>query len=712
MKKIIFLLYFILGVTVFSVNLTKEEKKWIESKKGTTIEINFNENLQDDIFLFRDGNIVKGVDRNLFCWIKEKTGIDFNVVSTNQIKLNKNLTDKSNERVYLRIQKNPEREKQYNYLDMFSSYNVVLIDNKKIDSSIEKNLKGKRIGVIIGNSEAREFKKAYQEDGHIIVPLKNIGEGFKKMESEEIDYVLGKTDHLRAVNYHFHELQKIKRVYYNMAVAKEFPEFYSVLKKYHEEFRKDRLEESIKRNKVDFYKGMIKNDPDYLKVKEKYTSLKILLQEEKYLLPLYYEKAGKFEGYIPDHYKTIGEILELPIEFIRVTDGGNIPEFHIRAISSMESPEFQQLYPYYTVRNIIMGRADGDYLIDFSDFEKYKVGAKDIQIIPQILREKTINIHSYDTAIDGLLRGEIDYLIGDFRILSEIVRNRYLRTQLNIVGDIPGNYEIYPEISLEHRELIRIMEKISKPYVGEGYILRKSINKPIVLNPNYKKVGVILFSFLSVMGIFLYLLRKFKREAEHRERMMNSLIESFEMANHFSDEDTGMHIIRINKYATFMAEKLGAERKFVKEMGKYSSLHDVGKIGIADSILKKPGKLTMEEWNEMEKHVEIGFELVKKMNVGTIAENIVRYHHERWDGKGYIEKLKGEEIPLESRIVSLVDVYDALRQKRVYKEGFTHEEAVNIIQEESGKAFDPILVDIFLKNHTIFNKIFSEGQEQ
>ena len=108
----------------------------------------------------------------------------------------------------------------------------------------------------------------------------------------------------------------------------------------------------------------------------------------------------------------------------------------------------------------------------------------------------------------------------------------------------------------------------------------------------------------------------------------------------------------------------------------------------------------------MMKHVEIGYNMVKKLEISPLAENIVRYHHDRYDGKGYLMGLKGDSIPLEARLVSLVDVYDALRQKRVYKPSMSHKRAVEIIKKESGRQFDPRMVEIFLMLHEKFDEIF------
>ena len=132
-------------------------------------------------------------------------------------------------------------------------------------------------------------------------------------------------------------------------------------------------------------------------------------------------------------------------------------------------------------------------------------------------------------------------------------------------------------------------------------------------------------------------------------------------------------------------------------------LHDVGKIKISDVILNKPGKLTDEEFLIMRSHVVEGGKLIaetlKDVSGNTylnIAKDVATYHHERWDGKGYVAGLKGEEIPLSARIMAIADVFDALVSKRSYKEPFTYEQAINILKEESGTHFDPKLIEVFL----------------
>jgi len=170
-------------------------------------------------------------------------------------------------------------------------------------------------------------------------------------------------------------------------------------------------------------------------------------------------------------------------------------------------------------------------------------------------------------------------------------------------------------------------------------------------------------------------------------------------AAEFKDEYTGFHIQRIGFYSTKIAEHLGLSKEQV-ELIKYSSpLHDIGKLRIPDHILLKPGPLTKDEWEIMKTHTIMGAKILEgsKIKYLKAAEKIALLHHEKWDGTGYPYGLKGKKIPLFARIVSIADVFDALTSDRPYRKAFSVEEAFEIIKNESGKHFDPELVEIFLK---------------
>lgn len=184
-----------------------------------------------------------------------------------------------------------------------------------------------------------------------------------------------------------------------------------------------------------------------------------------------------------------------------------------------------------------------------------------------------------------------------------------------------------------------------------------------------------------------------------------ALVNALENANLLNDDDTGKHIKRVSKYSALLAKLYGCDNSFIKKIELYSPLHDVGKVGTPDNILKKPGKLTPEEFDKMKEHVFIGYKMLESEDIDLMAKNIARYHHEKWNGKGYLEGLSGEDIPLEARIVALADVYDALSTKRVYKDVFPYEKIEAIFKEEKGKHFEPKLIELFFENKEKFFEI-------
>lgn len=193
------------------------------------------------------------------------------------------------------------------------------------------------------------------------------------------------------------------------------------------------------------------------------------------------------------------------------------------------------------------------------------------------------------------------------------------------------------------------------------------------------------------------------------------------------DHETGKHIQRTKNYVKILAYYLYEHGKYSEELDlgnieliiASAPLHDIGKVGIPDSILLKPGKLTEEEFDEIKKHTIMGYEAIMKAEklMGKsdtflkYAQSIVLSHHERWDGLGYMHQLRGEDIPLAARIMSLADMYDALTSKRVYKEIHPHEDAYETIVEESGKRFDPEVVKAFVACHEEFEAIAKQYRE-
>lgn len=200
----------------------------------------------------------------------------------------------------------------------------------------------------------------------------------------------------------------------------------------------------------------------------------------------------------------------------------------------------------------------------------------------------------------------------------------------------------------------------------------------------------------------------------------NTLIFALAKLAESRDTDTGQHLERIAAYSRVLAEQLRATMpeltdEWILNLQLASSLHDIGKVGIPDAVLLKPGKLTPEERLEIERHPGIGAEALRAIlarqpddELLRMAKNIAECHHERWDGNGYPAKVRGPEIPLEARIVSVADVYDALTSKRVYKPAMAHGEAVRLIVNGKGTQFDPLVVDALEKCEIVFQMAGSQ----
>ena len=235
------------------------------------------------------------------------------------------------------------------------------------------------------------------------------------------------------------------------------------------------------------------------------------------------------------------------------------------------------------------------------------------------------------------------------------------------------------------------VDYIGKPFVPQ--IMRKRVMRTIELE-EYRK---------SLEKMVLAQLAQITRMQHDIIVIMANVIES-------RDGTTGEHVKRTSKYTMLLAEKM-LERglytdeltvQMLESMRNGSPLHDIGKITIPDSVLTKPGRLTVEEYDVIKTHAKAGADMIRDNMSQMVSEDFLKvacdmaqYHHEKWNGKGYPEGLKGEEIPLTARILAVTDVYDALVSKRQYKEGMTIEEAFAIMEKERGENFEPEILDVF-----------------
>lgn len=243
----------------------------------------------------------------------------------------------------------------------------------------------------------------------------------------------------------------------------------------------------------------------------------------------------------------------------------------------------------------------------------------------------------------------------------------------------------------------------------------------------YLFVPIIIFYLLLPILIFMEHRRDNKKLKMDLNNAYLSSVASMTLVASTHDIETGQHLIRTKKYIKVLAKKL-FEKKLYKEiidkhyidlLYEASPLHDIGKVGIPDSILKKPDKLTFDEFEVMKTHAQLGGNILQESLANyehnpllEVAYNIAMYHHEKWDGTGYPKGLKGDVIPLEAQLMSLADIYDALVSKRRYKRSLSFEEAEEIIEAQRETAFNPLLVDVFLELKEKFKEISLEWSDE
>lgn len=253
-----------------------------------------------------------------------------------------------------------------------------------------------------------------------------------------------------------------------------------------------------------------------------------------------------------------------------------------------------------------------------------------------------------------------------------------------------------------------VMAAESAAYLSASYLLksRSAFSLDILNVGTFFLIGMVLYGVICVRNV-----REISQSLRV-EKIQQSVISSLATVVEERDENTGEHIQRTSEYVRMLSAAMKADSRYVSVSAEFlnnvqlaAPLHDMGKIRIPDAILNKPGRLTDEEYAVMKRHSAYGAEIIEKTlqvieeeDYYNVAKNIARHHHERWDGKGYPDGLKGGEIPLEARIMALADVYDALVSKRVYKEAFSKEKACEILREGAGTQFDPNLTRLFLKS--------------
>lgn len=322
----------------------------------------------------------------------------------------------------------------------------------------------------------------------------------------------------------------------------------------------------------------------------------------------------------------------------------------------------------------------------------------------------------------GNRKGALILSLNFSKILQLLPKRMFVQTQEgNLIALSPEGTVVFKRSNYTFKDS-RGRLKISGTENIHYSTLELAPDKKLIVAIHHNHIGLkgrlhkLVFLSAILLAVFLGLIWGLSyiniSRFQEKNRTQRALISSLVELTDWRDPETGNHLMRTKTYAKALAKQLRENKKyrktitmqFIKDIFDTSSLHDIGKVGIKDSILLKTGKLTDEEFEEMKKHVLIGKQVIQdvidKFDINEsfimTARNIAAFHHEKYNGKGYPEGLKGEAIPLEARIFALADVYDALRSKRPYKDEMTHSEVVTIIRTEIGEHFDPDVVDAFL----------------
>ena len=336
------------------------------------------------------------------------------------------------------------------------------------------------------------------------------------------------------------------------------------------------------------------------------------------------------------------------------------------------------------------------------------IGSSAIGLHDQIVikgGKKFIGSKVHVTMIDNILNEEYFTQLDSFK-------------EINILLSVIASLILFVLLIINKNEFIVILFIVT--------VLSSSIaSYYFIYHGYYLSIAYFILPFLIHFFIvsFLYIFIDAYERHKFIEELNKShiaLLDSMVHVAEVHDIETGAHILRTKKYIKALAEHIYQKGFYAKELSPeridmmYATapLHDLGKVGIEDAILKKEGKLTPLEYEVMKTHADLGRHIInnaissyKENEFFIMARNIAHYHHEKWDGSGYPEGLKEDEIPLESRFMAIADVYDALVSRRVYKEPFSYELTKKIIIEGKGKHFDPILVDGFIEIEEVFREI-------
>lgn len=279
----------------------------------------------------------------------------------------------------------------------------------------------------------------------------------------------------------------------------------------------------------------------------------------------------------------------------------------------------------------------------------------------------------------------------------------------------------YQKIHIDNQMFIRVITPLKTTngkiagYFEGAYMVEPQIMKDINGRVLFSLIQVIITVLISTVVLYPIIIALNKSLKKYALDLSNANMGMLEVLGNViakRDSDTNEHNYRVTIYAIRLAEALGLNREDIQGLTKGAFLHDVGKIAISDNILLKPGKLTEEEFENMKTHVSHGEEIIGSYAWLQDAAKAVRNHHEKYSGTGYMNGLKGDAIPVTAKIFAVIDVFDALTSRRPYKEPFTFEKSMQIVNEGRENHFDPAILDVFNKiAQSLYNEIHEADEK-
>lgn len=604
-----------------------------------------------------------------------------------------------------------DNENLYNIINTPFTYRATVLVNvdsplKKIDDIFAMNVgyvKGEKgIDEVANRNKDLQFEKiGYENENKAILALKNnrvdaiiLKDWSEKNPIEKKFRVLSTT------------IFKEK-----LGINKNNVELYEDLKKYILSIPNEEIKKIVEKNRIEYYRYLLKNTPTYEKVKENYKSIKVELMKDEYYLPLYYKEGNSYKGLIFDILDDINQILEIPIEVVKT--GGDIKGIYVE---KEKDNKYVATKPYYKTDIAVASKGHSFLISDFSDLDNSKIIIVKSRSFRKLIEDKTygvtlVEVDTVKEGIEKLLKDEGDYLIDYSNPLTSTILNNFIDNKIKIIGNFSENFGISMGVKESEEDLKNIFDTIFSSYSIEEITVGANKNTQVVFKKDYKLLAEITIPMIILIGILSWLLKRAIYNKKRAEKLGNTLLETMAKVNQLKQTESGVHAKRVALHAEFLAEKLGLSQDFTLKLKRGAILHDIGKVIVPGDILNKKGKLTPEEFDIMKKHPEFGYELACKLGLGEIEKNVIRYHHEKWCGKGYPLGLKGDDIPLEGRILGIIDAYDSMREDKIYKKGLSHEEAIEIIKSDIGIGFDPNITKIFLENEDKFNEIFNNTKE-